>query len=630
MSEFLYGTYGFLADSVVQATDSAPTVAAYVGTAPVNLVRNYANAGIINAPVKVSSLGDARNKIGVVSDWAKYTLSEVVAAHFDNEIGNVGPIYVINVLNPTIHRKSEETSLSLNFVNGRASFPSKDIILDTFALANKAEGTDYAISYDFVNEKVNVISANENSPLTGTIAASFYEVDASGITIEDIIGAKTDKGEYTGLRVVDLIYQNYNVIPNLLAAPGWSQEPKVYKAMVVEATKINGHWDAFVYADIPLAYTEPTEYEEVSNPNPGDDPSTKPWYEHDAEAHTYSVSEDTQVNTSKTYINLTAEAVSPQESDVPSTEGWYELDGTTYTLSTDSAIVGSKTYYSLTTSTVSDADPGDSPVTEGWFEKNGEEYTASLDAQVNISKTYYTASASTETVVDTIEKAKTFKITKGYTSERSKVFWPKSQGIDGKVYHISTLAMVETLRCDLSHDGVPFETCGNKEVAIAKQYFGAGSTNAGLDVTDMNQLCEAGIATVVFWGGSWRLWGDSTAAYTFEGDMDMRAVFDVSMRMLLYLTNRFQRVWAPVIDDPFTLSVKDRILTREQEHLDSLVALGALIGKPQIIFEQDANPIGEIRQGNFRFDIQATPTPPLHSASAYVAYTDAGFSAYFE
>ena len=46
--------------------------------------------------------------------------------------------------------------------------------------------------------------------------------------------------------------------------------------------------------------------------------------------------------------------------------------------------------------------------------------------------------------------------------------------------------------------------------------------------------------------------------------------------------------------------------------------------------DADVNPLAEIREGNFRFDIQVTPTPPLRSASAYVAYTDAGFSAYFE
>jgi len=37
-----------------------------------------------------------------------------------------------------------------------------------------------------------------------------------------------------------------------------------------------------------------------------------------------------------------------------------------------------------------------------------------------------------------------------------------------------------------------------------------------------------------------------------------------------------------------------------------------------------------VMNGDFRWDIAVTPTPPLKSASVYVAYTDAGFSVYYE
>ena len=100
--------------------------------------------------------------------------------------------------------------------------------------------------------------------------------------------------------------------------------------------------------------------------------------------------------------------------------------------------------------------------------------------------------------------------------------------------------------------------------------------------------------------------------------------------MLFFLTNRFQRTWAGTVDKPFTKQLKDTILVREQERLDALVVMGALIGKPTITFEEAYNPIDDIRNGNFRWDIAVTPTPPMKSASAYVAYTDAGFSAYFD
>ena len=111
--------------------------------------------------------------------------------------------------------------------------------------------------------------------------------------------------------------------------------------------------------------------------------------------------------------------------------------------------------------------------------------------------------------------------------------------------------------------------------------------------------------------------------------MDPRAIFDVNIRMLFHITNSFQREWSPKIDKPMTLQLKDTILQREQEKLDALVARGALLGEPKVLFLESENSTTDLMNGDFRWDIPATPTPPLKSATVYVAYTDAGFSAYF-
>jgi uncharacterized protein len=69
------------------------------------------------------------------------------------------------------------------------------------------------------------------------------------VTETDIIGGNTG-GVRKGIAVVDLVYQTYNMIPTILAAPGWSQTKTVKEALVTKAQKINGHWDAIVVADI--------------------------------------------------------------------------------------------------------------------------------------------------------------------------------------------------------------------------------------------------------------------------------------------------------------------------------------------------------------------------------------------
>lgn len=497
-NEYLYGAYGHIGETVAQSAVQAGTTPVYIGTAPVNLVRGFGEAGIINAPIKITSLVDAQKKIGYSSDWGTFTLCEAVYAHFNNTLGNIGPIYVINVLDPSAgkHRKETATTKTLAFTGGRAEFASDKIILDTLTIAkndsgNYVEGTDYAVDYNFTKGTVIITSLKDDAQLAGSLTASFSEVDDSEIADSDIIGGVTSSGEYSGLSAIALLYPEQFAVCNLIAAPGWSHSPAVYNAMLTTCKKINGHWDAFVVADLPL-------------------------------------------------VDSTAQAV------------------------------------------------------------------------------------------DTITKAIAWKKANAFTGERSKVYWPQAVDNLGNVFHLSTLAVVELMRADFSHNSVPMETCGNKAIPIIKQYFGANANNRGFDQQTGKELTQNGISTAVAWGGEWVLWGDHTAAYTYGADVDPRAIFDVSMRMLMHITNSFQREWSPEIDSPMTRALKDRIINREQEKLDGYVSMGALLGEPVILFLESENSTTDVMNGDFRWDIAVTPTPPLKSASVYVAYTDAGFSVYYE
>ena len=139
---------------------------------------------------------------------------------------------------------------SLSFVNGRATFQSDTIILDTLVLADKVEGTDFSIDYDYAKGMVIINSIGAH--ITGSVDASYSEVDTSKITKADIIGGVTASGEYSGLGCIGLVYPELNIIPNIICCPGWSHDPEVYAAMLTASTKINGHWNAMVCADIPV------------------------------------------------------------------------------------------------------------------------------------------------------------------------------------------------------------------------------------------------------------------------------------------------------------------------------------------------------------------------------------------
>ena len=249
MADYKHGTYGEFAASVGKVAQQSGTVAVYIGTAPVNLIRGYANS--VNTPIKLSNFADVRRFFGYSKNWDAFTLCEAFHVHFDNPTGaNVGPIVVINVLDPATHEKEADTTQTLTFSKGRATIISDTIILDTLSLANKVEGTDYAVSYDF--DKGMVVIDSIGTPITGDIVATYSEVDTAAVKATDIIGKATDEGEYSGIGCLGLVYPELGLIPNLIGSPKWSSTKAVYEAMITAGTKINGHWDAFIASDIPV------------------------------------------------------------------------------------------------------------------------------------------------------------------------------------------------------------------------------------------------------------------------------------------------------------------------------------------------------------------------------------------
>lgn len=248
MSEYKHGAYGVLGESIARASAAAETVPVYIGTAPVNLARAESRAGVC-APVKIAGMLDAQAKIGMSGDWGSYTLCEAVAAHFDAGGDGIGPIYVINVLDPDAHCAKADTEATLMFSGGKAIVESDKIILDTLRVgvgesgATYAEGDDYTVSYNFAAGRATIASADPENPIQGDVACAWREIDPSKVTASEIAEA---------VAAVALLYQEQFAVPNILAAPGWSDVPEVYRALVSGASKINGHWDAYVMADLPL------------------------------------------------------------------------------------------------------------------------------------------------------------------------------------------------------------------------------------------------------------------------------------------------------------------------------------------------------------------------------------------
>ncbi len=483
MSKYKHGAYSEVGATRAQSAIQSGSVACYVGTAPIHLVKGYAEKGLVNTPIKLTEWRQALTTIGYSADWDKFTLCEAEKVHFDNKLGNVGPIYVINVYDPA-EDATENQTLSVTFTNGRAEVITSDVILDTVTIADAVAGTDFDIDYDFNAGKMILTALSDK--VSGSVSISYSKATLPTVATytEKVIGGVTASGEYSGIAAMELLYNNLNVVANYLLAPGFSHLPTVYNALVTATQKRNGHWLSYVFADIPI------------------------------------------------------------------------------------------------------------------------------DAN------------------STMEAAITWKKTNGYTSEYATPCWPMGVDNEGKTYHLSTLSAWRQMMVDDTHNGIPFETASNKAVPVIKQYFGASSKNAGFDKERGNALNENGIRTIAPHNGEMVLWGGHTGAYSYGATSDGAQIFDTNIFMRNHILNRFQIVWGVRVDEPMTLQLKDEILNSEQNYLNSLVAVGALIGEPAITFTAADNTTVDMMNGDFDFDFGHTPTPQAKSITGRVSYTDEGFSVY--
>ncbi|TCZ73069.1 phage tail sheath protein [Paenibacillus albiflavus] len=226
------------------------TLPVYIGTAPIHQLEDPSVA--INVPILVNSFNEAKAKIGYSDDWDSFTLCEAVYAHFKNRIQPIGPIVLINVLDPSKHKTAGTASIAITNGIGYIDEPA---IISTVAITGKERDTDYTVEYT-ADGRIKLTDVTGKA-LANPTDVSFDKVDIKKVKSSDIIGGNTS-GERKGISVVDLVYVTHKQIPTILAAPGWSHIKEVKEALVTASQKINGHWDALVAADIPSESTSDT------------------------------------------------------------------------------------------------------------------------------------------------------------------------------------------------------------------------------------------------------------------------------------------------------------------------------------------------------------------------------------
>ena len=238
MSEYRHGAFADQVDSQDYTSPSGVgTIPVYIGRAPVHQLADY--AGKTNVPILISSWQDGVRKIGYSEAWTDYDLSEVLYAHFRNDVNSVGPIVVINALNPNDKKNEAPQTATVNFVKKVAVLSNPKVILSTIEITGKELDVDFSAAYS--DDGLTVVIRD----LQGGLASAevkFYEVDPNGVNDSDIVTAIN-----TG---VPKVYYDFSKVPTILAAPGWSDHQIVFAALVAMLDKINGHWYTWLNADL--------------------------------------------------------------------------------------------------------------------------------------------------------------------------------------------------------------------------------------------------------------------------------------------------------------------------------------------------------------------------------------------
>lgn len=249
--------------SIIPAVNSNAGLPVVFGTAPVHLTSNPA---VANKPILCYSYSEAVAAFGYSDNWTEYTLCEAIYSQF--ALFAVSPIVFVNVLDINTHKTAVAGS-SKNIIDGVVKI-AEPVILGSLKVKLTQEsqdlvkGVDYEALYN--DEEVVVITPLSGGQITvgqTSLYISYDKVNPSAVSADDIIGGiDISTGAVEGLEALNKVFPLYGLVPGMVLAPGWTQNPEIAAVMNAKAGNINGHFKAISLVDIPTDVVK--KYTDVS------------------------------------------------------------------------------------------------------------------------------------------------------------------------------------------------------------------------------------------------------------------------------------------------------------------------------------------------------------------------------
>lgn len=243
-----------VATSIISPAQTTAGLPVVFGTAPLHLASSPAEP---NKPIICYSYEEAVRQLGYSKDWDKYTLCEAIYSEF--QLYGVAPVVLVNVLDPAKVKTAIVDSDGHTVTKDKTVIIDDTVNLSSLKVKIAAAGepvvlnTDYTAAYNDDEQLVVSIIPGGALDSATKLYCDYDKIDIAKITEDDLIGGVGPDNKNTGLELINEIYPRFNIVPGIIAAPGWSEKPKVAAVMKAKASNINTVFKCTVLTDIDTA-----------------------------------------------------------------------------------------------------------------------------------------------------------------------------------------------------------------------------------------------------------------------------------------------------------------------------------------------------------------------------------------
>lgn len=240
---------------VTRATVGVPL---FVGCMPIHKAGKAYEAG----PMLFNTFDEAA-EYGYSEAWRdasgnpKWTLCQ--AAYGFMRLFNMAPCYFVNVFDPATHKAAvaaaDKTVTDHKVILPEDAINDSALVVKTASDAEAAlvKGTDYEVIYTDDACVIELLSTG-SAYSAETLNVAYNAVDLSQIT-----AAKIE----AGFEQSELCKAKYNIIPDLLCAPGWSKNTAVAAVMAAKAPNICGLFRGKAVVDIDTSAAGADTFDKV-------------------------------------------------------------------------------------------------------------------------------------------------------------------------------------------------------------------------------------------------------------------------------------------------------------------------------------------------------------------------------